>query len=212
MPQNDAPAAYLAKVFHQLGQIDRAVYAAVALTPAPDLDKPLRRLSRTADKSLLWLGVAAATAVFGGQAGRRAAVRGLLAVSVTSAVVNLGIKSIWTRQRPDRAAASGPRRRHVPMPASGSFPSGHSASGFAFAASVGREFPSFALPLRLLAAAVSYSRVHTGVHYPGDAVIGSIIGATVAQVIDGLGENLPCRLPPLAGDTSRPAEPQHDLR
>jgi undecaprenyl-diphosphatase len=28
---------------------------------------------------------------------------------------------------------------------------------------------------------VGYSRVHTGVHYPGDVVLGALIGTSVAQ-------------------------------
>jgi undecaprenyl-diphosphatase len=67
------------------------------------------------------------------------------------------------------------------MPRSSSFPSGHSASAFAFATGVGRTLPQAAVPLRALAAVVAYSRVHTGVHYPGDVVIGSLIGSSLAQ-------------------------------
>jgi membrane-associated phospholipid phosphatase len=48
---------------------------------------------------------------------------------------------------------------------------------------VGRDVPALALPLRFLAGAVAYSRVHTGVHYPSDALIGSIIGAGVADIL-----------------------------
>ena len=40
-----------------------------------------------------------------------------------------------------------------------------------------------AVPIRLLAGAVAYSRVHTGVHYPGDVVIGSIVGAGTAATV-----------------------------
>ena len=69
------------------------------------------------------------------------------------------------------------------MPASTSFPSGHTASGFAFAYATGRHLPGLGLPIRLLAGAVAYSRVHTGVHYPGDVVIGSIIGAATAATV-----------------------------
>ena len=43
------------------------------------------------------------------------------------------------------------------MPASTSFPSGHAASGFAFAAAIGRDQPWLGLALRFLAAAVAYS-------------------------------------------------------
>ena len=69
------------------------------------------------------------------------------------------------------------------MPASTSFPSGHSASAFAFASSVGRDLPRLALALNFLAAAVAYSRVHTGVHYPGDTIVGAVIGASTAQTL-----------------------------
>lgn len=173
-------------MLRQLGDIDRALYTAIAETPAPDVDVSVRRLSRAADKSRLWFGIAAAMAAFGGSGGRRAAARGLLTVGVTSAVVNLGVKSLYPRRRPDRTGAGVPAGRYVRMPSTRSFPSGHSASGFAFAASVGRDVPALALPLRLLAGAVAYSRVHTGVHYPSDALIGSIIGAGVAEASGGL--------------------------
>jgi membrane-associated phospholipid phosphatase len=179
-------ASHLGSVLRQLGALDRAVYTAIAATPTPDLDGPLRRLSLLADNSRLWLGIAAGLAVFGGPVGRRAAARGMLSVGVTSAVVNIGIKSVYRRRRPDRAGAGVPEDRQVEMPSSRSFPSGHSASGFAFAGSVGQDLPALALPLRFLAGAVAYSRVHTGVHYPSDAVVGSIVGAGVAQATAGL--------------------------
>jgi undecaprenyl-diphosphatase len=68
------------------------------------------------------------------------------------------------------------------MPASTSFPSGHSATAFAFATGVGHVLPSTAIPLRGLAAVVAYSRVHAGVHYPGDVVAGALIGTMLAQL------------------------------
>ncbi|MGH3122727.1 MAG: hypothetical protein ACRDND_17105, partial [Streptosporangiaceae bacterium] len=68
----------------QLAAVDRAVYDAIATTPTPALDGPLRRLSRAADKSRIWLALAGLLAVAGGPAGRRAAVRGTLAIGATS--------------------------------------------------------------------------------------------------------------------------------
>jgi len=159
-----------------------AGYRAVAATPSPTLDRALRRLSRSADRSLLWLSIAAALATRPG-APRRAAVRGVRSILATSATVNLGVKTLLPRARPDRHGASVPADRHARMPDSGSFPSGHSASAFAFAGAVGRELPWASLPLHLLAAAVAYSRVHTGVHFPADAIVGGLTGAAIGAAI-----------------------------
>lgn len=162
-------------------RLDVAVYAAVAGTPTPTLDRFMRRLSHAADYSRLSISAAAVLALTGGPAGRRAAVRGLASIGVTSAVVNLAIKPLSRRRRPDRIAQSVPFARHVPMPTSSSFPSGHSAAAFAFATGVGHVLPGAAFPLRGLAALVAYSRVHTGVHYPGDVIVGSLLGGALAQ-------------------------------
>jgi membrane-associated phospholipid phosphatase len=170
-----------AHALHELAQVDLAVYRAIAGTPTPTIDEPLRRLSGLANHSKLWVGVAGALFAFGGRTGRRAAVTGLVAIGVNSAVVNLPMKFASGRARPDREAAGVPEERQVPMPTSTSFPSGHSASGFAFAGAVARSLPGIAVPLRGLAAAVAYSRVHTGVHYPGDVVVGSLVGATIGE-------------------------------
>ena len=194
----------VAQGLRELGAIDRAIYSAVASTPTPTLDEPLRRLSDAANNSRLWLAIAAGLAVAGGEAGRRSAVRGTLAIGITSALVNLAAKSVWSRQRPDRAGAGVPGERNVRMPASTSFPSGHAASGFAFASAIGRDQPSLGFALQFLAAAVAYSRVHTGVHYPGDVVVGSLIGAGTGQTVAGLMDRLPS-----GRDSSRSTRSDH---
>ncbi len=185
------PAARWAQALRELGAVDRAVYAAVADTPTPGLDGPVRRLSKAANQSRLWFGIAAAIALLGGPRGRRAAVEGVVAIGVTSATVNLAVKPLADRRRPDRVDPDPATARHVPMPKSTSFPSGHAASAFAFAHAVGRQLPSLAVPIRLLAGGVAYSRVHTGVHYPGDVVIGSILGAGTAAMVAAAGDRLP---------------------
>jgi membrane-associated phospholipid phosphatase len=68
------------------------------------------------------------------------------------------------------------------MPATHSFPSGHSAAAFAFATGAGREIPWVGPPLYALAGLVGYSRVHTGVHYPLDVVTGALCGMAVAEL------------------------------
>ena len=89
-----------AKALHEFGQIDLAVYRAIAGTPTPTLDAPLRRLSGLANRSQLWLAIAATLFALGGRSGRRAAATGVVAVGVNSAVVNLPMKLASRRERP----------------------------------------------------------------------------------------------------------------
>jgi undecaprenyl-diphosphatase len=166
-------------------RVDHAVYAAVATTPTPRLDGAMRRLSDTADYSRLSLAASAVLVVFGGRRGRRAAAYGLASVGATATVVNVVVKPFGRRRRPDREAQEVPEARHARMPTSRSFPSGHTASAVAFASGVGSVMPFAGLPLHCLAVAVGYSRVHTGVHYPGDVLAGALLGAIVADVTAG---------------------------
>lgn len=181
-------------------RIDRAVYGAIASTDTPALDAAMSRLARAADYSRLSLTSAAALAAFGGAPGRRAAGLGLASVAVTSAVVNLAVKPLSRRRRPDPDTEEVPAARRVPVPGSRSFPSGHAAAAFAFATGVGRVLPREAVALRALAALVAYSRVHTGVHYPGDVLAGSLLGGAIAQLTTGALE--PARAQATGGEDS----------
>jgi membrane-associated phospholipid phosphatase len=167
-------------LLEEAGRVDLAIYAAIAETDTPALDEAMRALSSAADYSRISLATAAALAVGGGRDGRRAAVRGLGAIAVTATIVNAAIKPLLRRSRPDRVGAAVPEHRHVAMPVSASFPSGHSAAAFAFAGGAASVLPAAALPLSILASLVAYSRVHTGVHYPGDVVAGALCGLAVA--------------------------------
>jgi membrane-associated phospholipid phosphatase len=165
----------LRSMVRELAHVDRAVYTAIARQPTP-----------SANYSRLWLGTSAALYLFAGRSGRRAARRGLTAVSITSLSVNVLAKSLYRRRRPVRDDESFADDRFVRMPTSPSFPSGHSASAFAFAVASSSAMPALVAPLRLVAASVAYSRVHTGVHYPGDVIAGALIGSGIGQVVGSL--------------------------
>jgi undecaprenyl-diphosphatase len=166
-----------------LGTVDRAIYAAIAASPTPALDGAMARLSVAANYSRLSLASATLLAFTRGKHGRRAAGLGLASVAVTSAVVNVAIKPLGRRARPDPTAHEVPEARQVRMPKSASWPSGHTAAAFAFATGVSDELPWDGAALHLLAAAVGYSRVHTGVHYPSDVILGALIGETISHVV-----------------------------
>ena len=167
----------------RLHRIDLAAYEALTASTTPGLDRAIAAISEAANHSKPWVATAALLAITGGPRGRRAAACGIGSVAVASAVVNLALKPLWPRGRPDRAGV--PPERHVPMPTSTSFPSGHSASAFAFATGVGAVMPAAGALLALPAATVAYSRVHTGVHYPGDVLVGSLTGVVLARLTAG---------------------------
>jgi membrane-associated phospholipid phosphatase len=159
-------------------RVDDAIYEAIAHTSIPTVDRTMSRLSTAANYSRIWIGAASILALTGGEKGRRAAADGLASIAVTATVVNAVLKPLARRRRPARAE----RAVSPPMPKSRSFPSGHAAAAYAFATGVGATQPQSAVPLRALALLVAYSRVHTGVHYPADAVIGSLLGRLLARI------------------------------
>ncbi|MFI8565943.1 phosphatase PAP2 family protein [Rhodococcus sp. NPDC078407] len=141
-------------------------------------DAGLRALSTAADHGRLWLVVAAALVAAGGPA-RRGGVRGLVALAGASATANGLLKPLFPRSRPEAELVPVLRQVLAP-PVSSSFPSGHSASAAAFVTAVAVESPLAGVALAPVAAAVCYSRVHVGVHWPTDVIAGAALGAAIA--------------------------------
>lgn len=159
----EAIDAFDRQLFHRLTRSDQRL-----------ADKALKIISNFANRSLLWLTISVVLAIFGGRPGRRAASRGVFAITLSSTLVNLPLKYLARRKRP--RLRRGDRPLVVRMPASFSFPSGHSASAFAFTTAIALEDPRTLPAVLPLASTVAYSRVHLRVHYPLDVVVGSAIG------------------------------------
>ncbi|HKQ18725.1 MAG TPA: phosphatase PAP2 family protein, partial [Candidatus Eisenbacteria bacterium] len=84
------------------------------------------------------------------------------------------LKPIFKRPRPSVVVADskplfGVRRSYA-------FPSVHATNFFAAAPIVGAVFPSLRVTAYVLAAAVSFSRVYVGDHWPTDVIGGAILG------------------------------------
>ncbi|MEU4323035.1 phosphatase PAP2 family protein [Nocardia fluminea] len=164
--------------FGHVARMDDTMSRAVSRIPESSVDRGMLRLTRSANTGGLWLAVAAALAVKPGPP-RRAALRGVIALGGSSFVVNLVLKTLIPRRRPP-AELMPLGRRLVTAPVSSSFPSGHSANAAAFATAVALESPRAALAVAPVAAAVAYSRIHTGAHWPSDVLVGAGVGTAIA--------------------------------
>jgi membrane-associated phospholipid phosphatase len=71
----------------------------------------------------------------------------------------------------------------VTIPHSHSFPSGHAATSFAGATALSLLFPRGTPFFFVLAAAIAYSRLYVGVHFPLDVVGGAVIGVATALLL-----------------------------
>src|SRR6476661_2431849 len=170
----------LGKTPRRLEKLDRRLVQSLSRVPGGGHDDFFRRLSAAANKGKLWFGIAAVMALFPGRT-RRAALHGVLAQGVASAVTNLVFKTLLPRTRPLPEHLPVFRFVH-PQPQSSSMPSGHSASAVAFAVGAGLVRPALGAALAPAALGVAYSRVHTGAHWPSDVIFGSALGAGAALV------------------------------
>ncbi|WP_166509562.1 bifunctional phosphatase PAP2/diacylglycerol kinase family protein [Blastococcus sp. TF02-8] len=158
--------------------LDARLHSLVGSLPRTPADRWLRRLSAFADRGKLWFLIAL---VLGSRRGplRRGAIRGIGSMLFSSAVVNVVLKRLFGRVRPDLENLQTHRRLRR-EPGSLSFPSGHSSSAAAFVTGMAMESPAAGTALAPLALGVGYSRVHVGVHYPGDVLAGLAVGSAVA--------------------------------
>jgi diacylglycerol kinase family enzyme/membrane-associated phospholipid phosphatase len=157
---------------------DARLHAFVGNLPTTPADRGLRRLSIFANHGRLWLVIGALLGLKKGPL-RRGAIRGIGSMLFSSAVVNVVLKRIFGRVRPDLANLRTERKLRR-SPVTLSFPSGHSSSAAAFVTGVAMESPLAGAALAPVALGVGYSRVHVGVHYPGDVVAGLAVGSAIA--------------------------------
>jgi undecaprenyl-diphosphatase len=132
-------------------------------------------LSWIGTQGLIWLLIAAVLAVWW----RRPWL--FLQVGVADFAAQLlatELKHATGRERPSTVFAEPKPLVHAPTDAS--FPSGHAASSFACATILSFYAPRAAPAFFVLAAAIAWSRVYVGVHYPLDVLGGAVLGVLIA--------------------------------
>ena len=143
------------------------------------LDPVFEGLSYIGSYGLVWLGLAV---VLSGFSWRRPWL--VLRVAVTillSEMISGLLKVAVGRDRPPLANAEPEPLVH--LPATSSFPSGHSMVSFACATVLALAVPRLRWPLFALAALIAWSRVYVGVHYPFDILAGAILGVALGLVV-----------------------------
>ena len=130
---------------------------------------------------LAWYVIMTLTTLVDPRRGIRAIRNNILPLSVASTVIEYPIKAFFRRRRPfiDFVQATVIGKK----PGSWSFPSGHSASAFAGAWLLSRDFPRLRPLFFLLAALVGFSRIYLGDHYPGDVLSGAFSGMALAEIV-----------------------------
>ena len=122
----------------------------------------------------MWLALGLAVAIY-----RRSAQPFVLVLLADAAAFGLAeaVKGIVGERRPHGYDPL------VPLPHSSSFPSGHAAMSFACATVLSALVPRGAPAFVALAAAIAYSRLYLGVHWPGDVVAGAALGVATALLL-----------------------------
>jgi undecaprenyl-diphosphatase len=135
--------------------------------------------SAVGDHGMLWLALAGIRALRGPRH-RKAAKRAAVGVVVESAIVNLGIKSLFRRRRPPPTSGfAHPLPLRVPR--TSSFPSGHATSAFT-AATLLAEGDSWAPAYFAAATVVAASRVYVKIHHASDVIVGVGVGLALGQI------------------------------
>lgn len=165
-------------VGNRIAEFDKRVDRAFdTLRGNPAIDRVFYGASTLGDHGLIWLMLGAARGLRS-EHDWHAAVRVGVGVGVESALVNLGIKSLFRRKRP---AWELERPMKLRRPRTSSFPSGHATSAFTAAALLSDGDPAW--PLYYGAATiVALSRIHVRIHHASDVVAGIAVGMALGRI------------------------------
>jgi undecaprenyl-diphosphatase len=183
-------------------ELDRDVFTWVVEHRSQPFDWLFISLSAAGQASILWIALAPVLALLA----RRPPLFTTLVTAATVWTADLLatlLKALVDRQRPyEVIPQADPLLR---WDVAGSFPSGHAATSVAGAVVLAYLLGRWGPWLGLLAAAVAFSRVYVGVHYPLDVLAGAALGAAVGLLAIALVRRLrPTSAGPRRSGAARP--------
>lgn len=145
----------------------------------PPLDTFFTIFTRVGDHGEIWLAIF--LVLLFTKKYRRVAIFALVAMAVELLMVEGLIKNIFERPRPFLLNEN--IQLLIKAPHGYSFPSGHTASSFAFASVLFLNRVPFRKTIMTLAALMGFSRLYLYVHYPTDVIAGALLGILIGWVV-----------------------------
>jgi len=147
----------------------------------PFLSEVMVLITGLGNLGLMWIGI---SAVLMAHKSTRKIGRICLCALICSVIINNGLlKNLIARERPFDVYSN--ILPLIPKPTDYSFPSGHTASSFAAACVLCRKLPKkYGVPSLILAAAIGFSRLYTGVHYLSDVLFGVASGFGISYLAE----------------------------
>ena len=180
-------------MWQSLKELDKAVFLFVNHLPHNLLtDSFFLFFSLIGYYGLMWFAILIILFLIDGLDNRKEILALLLTVVVEMVIVELTLKNIFIRLRPESAF---PQEVLMVIPKSTtfSFPSGHAALAFAGAYIMSQSRKRWTWLFFILAFLVAVSRLYLGKHYPSDIIGGSIIGLLIGFIsyrAGGIGINV----------------------
>ena len=117
----------------------------------------------------------------------------LIACFISMIVVDYLLKGLASRPRPfyvDRTLFVDTEKIGVALPSMTSFPSGHTAAGFASAMLIFFSYKKVGILALILACLIAFSRMYFFLHYPTDILGGALVGIIIAIFANMFGEEM----------------------